>query len=297
MCAAKAGSEVPAVPELPEVESLARFLDERLVGHAIKKARVAHIAALKTFDPPIDALEGRTVTRVTRRGKYVEVNADGIWLVLHLARGGWIKWLEVAPTTPIKPTKSPLALRVVMDDGAGFDVTEMGTEKRLSVWVVRDPNDIEFVASLGPEVFDLDAAALGELLQQAGGVQLKGALVDQRLIAGIGNAYSDDILHAARLSPFKRANKLSAEELQRLHDAITQVLGDAVERSKDLPAAGLKAEKRSGMRVHARTGEACPVCGDVVREVSFATKSLQYCATCQTDGKPLADRRMSRLLK
>jgi formamidopyrimidine-DNA glycosylase len=173
----------------------------------------------------------------------------------------------------------------------------MGTEKRLSVYVVRDPNDIEFVSSLGPEVFDLDEPGLAALLQQAGAVQLKGALTDQRLIAGIGNAYSDDILHAAKLSPFKRANKLRPDELTRLHTAMRDVLTDAVERSKGLPAAGLKQEKRSGMRVHARTGQPCPVCGDVVREVSFATKSLQYCATCQTEGKPLADRRMSRLLK
>jgi formamidopyrimidine-DNA glycosylase len=205
--------------------------------------------------------------------------------------------MDEVPTTPIKPTKSPLALRIALDNKSGFDVTEMGTEKRLSVYVVRDPNAIDFVASLGPEVFDLDEAALAAILEQAGGVQLKGALTDQRLIAGIGNAYSDDILHAARLSPFKKANKLSAEELTRLYTALRDVLTDAVERSKGLPAAGLKQEKRSGMRVHARTGEACPVCGDVVREVSFATKSLQYCATCQTDGKPLADRRMSRLLK
>jgi formamidopyrimidine-DNA glycosylase len=285
------------VPELPEVEALVRFLDERVAGHQIAKARVAHIAALKTYDPPIDALAGRTIERVTRRGKYLEFDTGGIWLVIHLARGGWVKWMDEVPTTPIKPTKSPLALRIALDIKSGFDVTEMGTEKRLSVWVVRDPNDIEFVASLGPEVVDLDEAALGQLLERAGGVQLKGALTDQRLIAGIGNAYSDDILHAARMSPFKRANKLSAEELTRLHTAMRDVLTDAVERSKGLPAAGLKQEKRSGMRVHARTGEPCPVCGDVVREVSFATKSLQYCATCQTDGKPLADRRMSRLLK
>jgi formamidopyrimidine-DNA glycosylase len=285
------------VPELPEVESLARFLEERLRGHAIAKVRVAHIAALKTFDPPIDALEGRTVERVTRRGKYLTLDTGGVFLTLHLARGGWIKWLDEVPSTPIKPTKSPLALRVAMDDRAGFDVTEMGTEKRLAVWVTRDPNDIEFVASLGPEAFDLDAAQLHVILQRAGGVQLKGALTDQRLIAGIGNAYSDEILHAARLSPFKKANKLTDDELARLHAAMHDILGDAVERSKDLPAAGLKAEKRSGMRVHAQTGEKCPVCGDVVREVSFATKSLQYCATCQTEGKPLADRRMSRLLK
>ena len=285
------------MPELPEVESLARFLDERITGHVIEKARVAHIAALKTFDPPIDALVGRTVRGVTRRGKYVEIDTDGVWLVTHLARGGWIKWHDVVPTTPIKPTKSPLAFRVALDNRSGFDMTEMGTEKRLSVWVVRDPNDIEFVASLGPEAFDLDEPTLGVLLEQAGSVQLKGALVDQRLIAGIGNAYSDDILHAAHLSPFKKANKLSDAELTALHAAIVGVLSDAVERSKGLPAAGLKAEKRSGMRVHAKTGQPCPVCGDVIREVSFATKSLQYCATCQTDGKPLADRRMSRLLK
>jgi formamidopyrimidine-DNA glycosylase len=205
--------------------------------------------------------------------------------------------MDEVPSTPIKPTKSPLALRVVLDNKSGFDVTEMGTEKRLSVWVVRDPNDIAFVASLGPEVFTLDEPTLAKILADAGAVQLKGALVDQRLIAGIGNAYSDDILHAARLSPFKRANKLTDDELARLHTAITGVLTDAVERSKDLPASGLKAEKKTGMRVHAKTGQPCPVCGDVIREVSFATKSLQYCATCQTDGKPLADRRMSRLLK
>lgn len=285
------------MPELPEVESLARFLDERLKGHALSKLRVAHIAALKTFDPPIDALEGRVVERVTRRGKYIEIDTNGIWLVTHLARGGWIKWMDEVPSTPIKPTKSPLALRVILDNKSGFDVTEMGTEKRLSVWVVRDPNDIEFVASLGPEVFDLDEELLSELLQRAGSVQLKGALTDQRLIAGIGNAYSDDILHAAKLSPFKKANKLTDDELKRLNASIYGVLADAVERSKDLPASGLKSEKKSGMRVHAKTGQPCPVCGDVIREVSFATKSLQYCATCQTDGKPLADRRMSRLLK
>ena len=285
------------MPELPEVESLARFLEERVKGHVIAKARVAHIAALKTFDPSIDQLEGRTIARVTRRGKYLQFDTDGIWLVLHLARGGWIKWLDEVPSTPIKPTKSPLALRIALDNKSGFDVTEMGTEKRLAVWVVRDPQDIEFVSSLGPEAFDLDEERLGALLEGAGGVQLKGALTDQRLIAGIGNAYSDEILHAARLSPFKKANKLTPDELTRLTTSIHDILSDAVERSRDLPAAGLKAEKRSGMRVHARTGEKCPVCGDVVREVSFATKSLQYCATCQTDGKPLADRRMSRLLK
>jgi formamidopyrimidine-DNA glycosylase len=243
------------VPELPEVEALVRFLDDKVRGHKIAKARVAHIAALKTYDPPIDELAGRTIERVTRRGKYLEFDTGGVWLVIHLARGGWVKWMDEVPTTPIKPTKSPLALRIALDNKSGFDVTEMGTEKRVSVYVVRDPNDIAFVASLGPEVFDLDQPALQRILEDAGAVQLKGALTDQRLIAGVGNAYSDDILHAARLSPFKRANKLSPDELTRLYTALRDVLTDAVDRSKGLPAAGLKQEKRSGMRVHARTGE------------------------------------------
>jgi formamidopyrimidine-DNA glycosylase len=191
-----------------------------------------------------------------------------------------------------------MALRVAFAGGAGFDVTEMGTEKRLAVYVVRDPDDIAFVAGLGPDPLSagFDAAALGGLLRAQTG-QLKKVLTDQSVIAGVGNAYSDEALFVAKLSPFKPANKLSDEEVGRLHAAVREVLLDAVERSKGLPAAGLKAEKKSGLRVHGRTGQPCPVCGDVVREVSFATKSLQYCATCQTGGKPLADRRLSRLLK
>jgi formamidopyrimidine-DNA glycosylase len=203
-------------------------------------------------------------------------------------------------TTPIKPGKGPMALRVRFDDGSGFDVTEAGTEKRLAVYVVRDPQDIEFLATLGPDPLDadFDADAFATLLRdKGGGSQIKKMLTDQRIIAGIGNAYSDDALNLAKLSPFKTAGKLTDDESQRLYAAIRTVLGDAVQRSLGLPAAGLKSEKKSGMRVHGRTGQPCPECGDTVREVSFATKSLQYCATCQTGGKPLADRRLSRLLK
>lgn len=287
------------MPELPEVASLVDFLDGRATGHAIEKVRVGAIAALKTFDPPIDALEGRTIDAVGRKGKFLLFNTDGVWLVIHLARGGWVRWSEAVPQTPIKPNKSPLALRVVLDDGSGFDVTEMGTEKRLQIHVVRDPMDIEHVATLGPDALgaEFDLPTFAAVLAGAGGAQIKGVLVDQRRIGGIGNAYSDEALHVAKLSPFKHANKLSDEETERLHHAIVTVLGAAVERSAGLPAAELKSEKKSGMRVHGRTGQPCPECGDVVREVSFASKSLQYCATCQTEGKPLADRRMSKLLK
>jgi formamidopyrimidine-DNA glycosylase len=274
-------------------------LAEQATGRTVERVEVAAISALKTFDPPVDALVGQQITGCTRRGKYLQLHVDPYWLVLHLARGGWVKWRDdMKAGKPTRPGKGPLALRVRLSGGAGFEVTEMGTEKRLAVWVVRDPADIEHVATLGPDPLDpsFDAAALGKLLEGST-AQIKKALTDQRLVAGVGNAYSDEALHVAKLSPFKPAGKLTAEEVERLHAAVQQVLRDAVERSAGLPAAGLKAEKKSGLRVHGRKGEACPECGDTIREVAFATKSLQYCATCQTGGKPLADRRMSRLLK
>jgi formamidopyrimidine-DNA glycosylase len=190
----------------------------------------------------------------------------------------------------------------VDDDGVpagAFDLTEAGTRKRLAVYVVRDRESIEGVARLGPEPLDdaFTVDVFAQILSDAGGKQLKGVLREQGTIAGIGNAYSDDILHAARLSPFKAAGKLTPDEIATLYAAIHDVLTDAVTRSAGLGAGDLKAEKKLGMRVHGRTGQPCPVCGDVVREVSFADSSLQYCATCQTGGAPLADRRLSRLLK
>lgn len=286
------------MPELPEVESLARFLDEKATGRTIEKAELVAFAALKTFDPPLEALSGCTVTDCGRKGKFLLLHADPQWLVLHLARGGWVRWHDELPPGRVKPGKGPLALRVGLGGGAGFDVTEAGTEKRLAVYVVRSPEEVEGIARLGPDPLQpgFDAAALKAALAGHGG-QLKAALTTQSVVAGVGNAYSDEALHAAGLSPFKGAASLSDEEAARLHAALTGVLGDAVARSVGLPAAGLKKEKKSGMRVHGRAGQPCPVCGDVVREVSFATKSLQYCPTCQTGGKVLADRRLSRLLK
>ena len=287
------------MPELPEVQALCDFLAEQAGGKQIERVELAAISALKTFDPPLDALVGRTVTGCIRRGKYLELHADPLWLVLHLARGGWVKWRdEMKPGKPTRPGKGPLALRVKLSGGGGFEVTEQGTEKRLAVWVVRDPEEIEMVATLGPEVLDpsFTVDVFASILRDTQ-AQIKGVLTDQRLIAGVGNAYSDEALHVAKLSPFKPANKLTDDEVARLHAAIVGVLTDAMERSAGLPAAGLKSEKKSGMRVHGRTGEACPECGDTVRQVAFSSKSLQYCPTCQTGGKPLADRRLSRLLK
>ena len=293
------------MPELPEVEALALDLGGRLDGRAIVKVHVPQFSALKTFDPPISALEGTLVDRVGRFGKFLDIEASGTHLVLHLARAGWIRWRDEVPAIPPKPSpKSTLALRVVLDDDGtgtspGIDVTEAGTRKSLAAYVVRDPMDVPGIASLGPDPLtdDFTEAVLGEILASAGRKQLKGVLRHQGTIAGIGNAYSDEILHAARMSPFQPAGTLEPEELTTLYAALRSTLGAAVDRSRGLAASELKGEKKSNLAVHGRTGKPCPMCGDTVREVSFADSSLQYCPTCQTGGKPLADRRMSRLLK
>ena len=288
------------MPELPEVEALALDLKGRLDGRAIVRVDIAAFSALKTFDPPLSALEGTFVDDVTRHGKFLDISASGLHLVLHLARAGWIRWRDEVPALPPKPSnKNPLAARVVLDSGSGLDITEAGTKKSLALYVVRSPQDVEGIARLGPDPLseEFTVEALQEILTSAGRAQIKGVLRHQGTIAGIGNAYSDELLHAARMSPFKPASSLDAEEVQVLHTAIRDVLGVAVERSRGLAASELKGEKKTNMSVHGRTGEACPVCGDVVREVSFADSSLQYCATCQTGGKPLADRRLSKFLK
>lgn len=292
------------MPELPEVEALALDLRSRLAGRAITRVHIAAFSALKTYDPPLAAIEGALVDDVRRHGKFLDIEASGLHLVLHLARAGWIRWKDDVPPLPPRPNaKSPLAVRVVLDeqDGQtpGLDITEAGTKKSLALFLVRDPLDVPRVASLGPDPLDdeFTMERLAGILKDAGRKQLKGVLRQQGTIAGIGNAYSDEILHAARMSPFKPADGLTDDELTTLYAAVRTTLGDAVERSRGLHASELKAEKKSNLAVHGQTGKPCPVCGDIVREVSFADSSLQYCATCQTGGKPLADRRMSRLLK
>jgi DNA-formamidopyrimidine glycosylase len=286
------------VPELPEVEALAAFLRERACGHAIARAEAASFAVLKTFDPPLTALAGLTIGDVGRHGKFLDLACGELHLIIHLARAGWLRWRDELPAKPVKPGKSPLAFRLVLDDGAGFDLTEAGTQKRLAVYLVRDPASVPGVATLGPEPMDpaFTADALAHILEGRR-AQIKGVLRDQHIIAGIGNAYSDEVLHAAKMSPFKLASSFTPEDVLTLHTAIVTTLRDAVERSAGLAAADLKGEKKTGLRVHGKAGQPCPVCGDTIREVSFADSALQYCPTCQTGGKPLADRRMSRLLK
>jgi formamidopyrimidine-DNA glycosylase len=287
------------MPEMPEVESLARFLTVKCVGHAIARVDLAAFSALKTYDPPLSALAGLEIEQVTRHGKFIDISAQGLHLVFHLARAGWLRWRDSLPDVPPRPGKGPLALRLTLDDGSGFDLTEAGTQRKLAVYVVSDPAAIPHIATLGPDPLadEFDEAALAQVLKEAGRAQLKGVLRDQRTLAGIGNAYSDEILHAAKLSPFKPSNGLTAEEQTTLYQAIKTELSGAITRAEGLAAKDLKSEKKSGLRVHGRKGEKCDVCGDTIAEVSFADSALQYCPTCQTGGKKLADRRMSRLLK
>ncbi|HEY0118721.1 MAG TPA: DNA-formamidopyrimidine glycosylase family protein [Cellulomonas sp.] len=296
------------MPELPEVEALAQFLRGRAVDHAIAGAELGDLNALKTFDPPLSALAAAVVVDVRRHGKWLDLVAarptgELIHLVWHLSRAGWVRWSEALPTTPVRPGRSPLALRVRLDDGSGFDLTEQGTRKRLAVHVTTDPALVPQIASLGVEpLSDEFTRELFASLLASHNQQVKGLLRDQHTIAGIGNAYSDEILLVARTSPFALTRSFDAASARVLYDAVRSVLTEAVEAAAGRPAAELKDSKRRSMRVHGRTGEPCPgwngvPCGNTVHEVSFADSSLQYCPTCQTGGKPLADRRLSRLLR
>ena len=286
------------MPELPEVEALAAFLRERAVGHHVERIEVSAISALKTYDPPVSAATGRPVTSASRHGKFIDLGVGGdLHLVVHLARAGWLHYRDAfARNDLLKPGKGPIALRVRLDDGSGFDLTEAGTQKKLAAYFVTDPRLVPGVAKLGPDALGVDLDGFATAIRSRRG-QLKGIITDQSVLAGIGNAYSDEILHAAKLSPFAISDRLSDEAMGRLFAATSEVLTGAVARSVGQKAATLKSEKRSGLAVHARTGLPCPVCGDTVREVSFADSSLQYCPTCQTNGKPLADRRLSKLVR
>ncbi|HCS58806.1 MAG TPA: Fpg/Nei family DNA glycosylase [Gordonia polyisoprenivorans] len=299
------------MPELPEVAAIADFVDGRTAGLPIRRVDIASLSVLKTADPPYTALTGRLVESVGRVGKYLIIRTvpgsetdpePVINLVIHLSRAGWLRWSEDLSPKPLRPGgKSPIALRVhcgipSATGGEGFDVTEAGTQKRLAVWIVRDITEVERIATLGPDVLALDRDEFADILAGTG-ARIKNVLTDQRVLAGIGNAYSDEILHTAKLSPFATAKTLTGEQIDTLYEAMRDVLTDAIGRLEGQGVAKLKSEKRTGLKVHARTGLPCPVCGDTIREVAFSDRSFQYCPTCQTGGKVLADRRMSRLLK
>src|SRR6201999_2754326 len=259
------------MPELPEVEALDDHLRRHAVGLTIGRIDVSAFSVLKTFDPPTSVLHGQTVTGANRWAKYLGLQVGDLHLITHLSRAGWLRWSENLAAAPLKPGKGPIALRVHLGkpgEAPGFDLTEAGTQKRLAVWLVDDPTKVPGIAVLGPDALSLSPEDLAGVLAGNSG-RIKTVITDQKVIAGIGNAYSDEILHVAKLSPFATAGKLTDAQLASLHDAMISVLTDAVQRSVGQQAATLKGEKRSGLRVHARTGLPCPVCGDTVREVSF----------------------------
>ena len=292
------------MPEMPEVQGLAQFLAGKLMpGDGALPARVRDVqlgsfAVLKTAEVPLSALSGMAFTGVGRRGKFLILSLEGLHLVLHLARAGWLRWSDPMPDTLLRPGKGPIALRLrcIEPAGYGFDLTEAGTKKSAAVYLVREVSEVPGVSRLGPEALTVDQEQFIAMLHGHRS-QVKGILRDQSFIAGIGNAYSDEILHAARLSPFALASNLDDEQLIRLHTAMRSVLEAAIAAAAGKPAKELKDSKRREMKVHGRAGEPCPLCGDTVREVSFADSALQYCPTCQTGGKQLADRRTSKFLK
>ncbi|MBY0440745.1 MAG: Fpg/Nei family DNA glycosylase [Mycobacteriaceae bacterium] len=287
------------MPELPEVQALVDQLRREAVGSTVGRVDVAAWSVLKTVDPPINAVHGQPVVGADRWGKYLGLHVGALFFIAHLSRAGWLRWSDQLPATALRPGKGPIALRVhlgVPGAAPGFDLTEAGTQKRLAVWLVADPTRVPGISTLGPDALAVSADELARLLAEHPN-RIKTVLTDQKVLAGIGNAYSDEILHAAQLSPFAVAAKLSANQVDNLHHAMVTVLTDALQRCVGHQAAALKGEKRSGLRVHGRAGLPCPVCGDTVGEVCFADKSFQYCPTCQTGGKLLADRRLSRLLK
>jgi len=304
------------MPEMPEVEALRAFLAANLVGRTVVRADLAAFSALKTFALPLSALHGGEVAEVARRGKYLCLDVDGTWLVFHLARAGWLTWHDVAPATPVRPGKGPLALRVTFEGApsdeeaarlhdagpagqVAFSLTEAGTTKHLAVYVVAGLGEVPGIGRLGPDPIaaGFTRADFAAVLAGHARTQLKGLLRDQAVFAGIGNAYSDEILHAARLSPFKLAGSLTEAEAGVLFDAVRGELSAAIERAAGRRPAELKDAKRTHLRVHGGKGGPCPVCGTPIAEVSFADSFLNYCPRCQTGGKLLADRRMSRLLK
>ncbi len=291
------------MPELPEVHALTTDLASRLDDRIVEKLEVLSFSALKTFDPAPSALGGARVGGVSRHGKFLDLScvtrsADDLHVIVHLARAGWIRWRDSPPPPPTRLGKGPVAARLVLDDGSGLDITEAGTKKSLAIYIVTNPALVPGIASLGPDPLDPEftEAVFASILALSGRSQIKGVLRNQSNIAGIGNAYSDEILHTAKMSPFKPA-AMTADEASRLYAALQSTLREGISRADGLSASELKKVKKWGMQVHGRTGQACPVCGDTVRQVILADSTFQYCPTCQTGGKRLADRVLSRLLK
>jgi formamidopyrimidine-DNA glycosylase len=275
------------MPEYPEVEALRRSLDEAVRAAPVDRAGPMHIATVKTFDPPLTALEGRRLGGANRRGKHLLFPTEEGDLVLHvhLMSAGRLAWSDPGGKRPAKP-----AFQLNFADGSALILTEAGAKKRAKVGLFRREAIEEELAHLGPEAVGLGPERLGEILR-GDSRRLHAALRDQRLVAGIGRAWDNEILLRAKLSPYALTTELSDEEVERLADAIDEVLAEGLA----LREAGVKDAK--AFKVHKHLGEPCPQCGTPIARVDFEEHTIFYCPTCQTGGRTLKDRRLSRLLR
>ncbi len=284
------------MPEQPELDAVVALLTDLAGSRTFDGVEIGTLNLLRTAVPPVEDLVGRRVVSAGRRGKYLLVDCSGITLVLHLARAGWLRWSRTAPTRRITPGRGPVALRLRFTEGRSLDVTEAGTRKSAAAWLAHDPGSLPELATLGSEANAISRADLGRVVAGTG-ARVKTILTDQRVLAGIGNGWSDEILHTARLSPYAPGRGLTPEQVDALHEAIRTVLDRARDGLAGVGLTGIKDAKKSLLRVHGRTGLPCPVCGTDIAEIAFAERSLQYCPGCQTGGRRLSDRRMDRLLK
>lgn len=283
------------MPELPDVQVYLEALERRVVGHTLQKVRVVSPSVLRTYDPPLSAVEGRTVEGLRRIGKRLVWDmGDELFVVIHLMVAGRFAWAAPGAAIPRK-----VGLAAFDFEQGTLLLREAATKKRAGLWIVRGEDSLAEHDRGGVEPLEVSLAEFSEALQRENRT-MKRALTDPRIFSGIGNAYSDEILHRARLSPVKRTSQLSEEEIARLYEGVRDSLTEWTDRLRE--EVGVDFPKkvtafRPDMAVHGKYGEACPVCGSKVQRIVYASNETNYCATCQTGGKLLADRSLSRLLK
>ena len=278
------------MPEVPELQAHAERLTNDFSGAVVKRFEALSFTALKTFDPPPERLHGQALERVDRRGKHLLLRIGDLTAVVHLMQGGRLKPDD-------KQSRKPRGgvARWVFEDGRALLLTEAGTEHRAGVWLFDgDPSDVPPLSELGPEADEVDIETMTRLLSEHS-MRLHTFLRDQRIIAGIGRRLANEVCHRAKLSPFASTKKLDAEGAAAVVEAIREAVADglAADRERD----DMSSSKERPGAVHSRTGQKCPVCGDVVRAVEYRDYTVNYCATCQTGGKVLADNTTSKFLK
>lgn len=283
------------MPELPDITVYLEALERRVLGTRVTGVRIASPAVLRTYDPPYDAPVGRVVERLRRIGKRIVFELDDeLFLVIHLMIAGRLRWEK-----PRAPIPKKVGLAAIDFDAGSLILTEQGTKRRAGIWVVRGEESLDALDRGGVEPLDADPVAFGEALRRENRT-LKRALTDPRIFSGIGNAYSDEILWEAKMSPVKRTRQLTDEEVAELRDAVVRSLRGWTDRLRAEVGEGWPTKVtafREDMAVHGKFREPCPRCGASIQRIVHAENETNYCPRCQTGGKVLADRSLSRLLK